>query len=334
MNNSKEATLIAILQNIRALNSNNIQHGPNATTLSLIESVKSDSELNQKDIEELVYNQTLDQNLAGNPEQIYQKLIYLLENNPDVVNDIEDFAEANQIDLDEVFTPETLPQFGQLTEALLQSMRKYAKGGQFEERSNFKTFTIGDKQFSLLLAKTEEEKIRGLSDAESMDDNEGMCFTYEDSPENELLFTMEDTTIPLDIVFVDIAKKVISVQAGQPLDPNPIICKSDSGILYVIEVNQNSGIKEGDEVSSGLKTEELDPNKLHVLNEDGSVQASIDAGSRIFSRKSTAIMIKKAKKAFESKSDVDYKDLGRYVFGELNRQDDRPDEFVDSPDKQ
>ena len=333
MNNSKEATLIAILQNIRALDPNNIQHGPNSSALSLVEAVKSDGKLNQKDINELVFNTTMDQGLAGNPEQIFQKNLYLLQENPDIVDDLEKFAEANNIDLESIFTPETLPQFGQVVEAMLQSMRKYANGGQFEERSNFKTFTIGEKQYSLLVALTEDEKTRGLSDAESMEENEGMIFDYTDDPQTELAFTMEDTTIPLDIIFVDSEKKVISVQLGQPLDLNPIACKSDSGIIYVIEVNQNSGIKEGDLVSSGINTDELDPNKLHVLNEDGTVQASIDSGSRIFSRHSTSIMIKKAKKAFESKTDVDYKDLGRYVFGELNRQDSRPEEFIDNPDK-
>jgi hypothetical protein len=30
---------------------------------------------------------------------------------------------------------------------------------------------------------------------------------------------------------------------------------------------------------------------------------------------------------------VDYKDLGRYVFGELDRQDERPEDYVDSPNK-
>ena len=333
MNNSKEATLIAILQNIRALDPNNIQHGPNSSALSLVEAVKSDGELNQKDINELVFNTAMDQGLAGNPEQIFQKNLYLLQENPDIVDDLEKFAEANNIDLDSIFTPETQYQFGQVIEAMLQSMHKYAQGGQFEERSNFKTFTIGEKQYSLLVAKTEEEKTRGLSDAESMNENEGMIFDYTDEPQNELAFTMEDTTIPLDIIFVDVDKKVISVQLGKPLDANPIVCKSDLGISYVIEVNQNSGIKEGDLISSGINTDELDPNKLHVLNEDGTVQASIDSGSRIFSRHSTAIMIKKAKKAFESKSDVDYKDLGRYVFNELNRQDSRPEEFIDSPNK-
>ena len=144
---------------------------------------------------------------------------------------------------------------------------------------------------------------------------------------------MKDCDLDLSIIFLDKDKVVISNQHGVPNSEEYI---SEDDAKYVLEVDYTTEISPGDkaEFNIGINTEELDPNKLHILNEDGTVQASIDAGSRIFSRKSTSVIIKKAKKAFENKSDVDYKDLGRYVFGELDRQDDRPEEFVDSPDKE
>ena len=74
----------------------------------------------------------------------------------------------------------------------------------------------------------------------------------------------------------------------------------------------------------------MESDKLYILSEDGTVQHELDPGCRIFSIKSTQVMIKKAKKADESKSDVDYKDLGRYVFGELDRQSAREPEYVDN----
>ena len=104
---------------------------------------------------------------------------------------------------------------------------------------------------------------------------------------------------------------------------------------YGLEVNPTDDIKPGDVAEFDLgndeeiSTENLDPEKLYILNEDGTIQHQIDPGVRIFSRKSTAVMIKKAKKAFESKSDIDYKDLGRYIFGELDRQTNRPEEYVE-----
>lgn len=38
----------------------------------------------------------------------------------------------------------------------------------------------------------------------------------------------------------------------------------------------------------------------------------------------------KAKKAYASKEDKDYKALGRYIFKEMDAQDNRPAEYVDN----
>lgn len=143
---------------------------------------------------------------------------------------------------------------------------------------------------------------------------------------------MKDTALPLYIIFVGEDKTVIDVKTGVPNSEDYITCvSSENKIAYVIELTTNAEVSVGDEVKfESLKPSDLDPEKLHILNEDGSIQATIDAGTRIFSRKSTAVLIKKAKKANESKSDVDYKDLGRYMFGELNRQENRDPEYVDN----
>ena len=47
---------------------------------------------------------------------------------------------------------------------------------------------INDKEYNLLLAKTEEEKEHGLQDVESMNDDEGMFFDYRDNPEMNIAF--------------------------------------------------------------------------------------------------------------------------------------------------
>lgn len=206
-----------------------------------------------------------------------------------------------------------------------------AKGGQFEEITKFKTVTIGDVEYNLLVLKTEEEKEKGLMGVTSMNDDEGALFDYSNSPQEELSFWMKDTALPLYIIFVGEDKTVIDVKTGVPNSEDYITCvSSENKIAYVIELTTNAEVSVGDEVKfESLKPSDLDPDKLHILNEDGSIQATIDAGTRIFSRKSTAVLIKKAKKANESKSDVDYKDLGRYMFGELNRQENRDPEYVE-----
>lgn len=189
---------------------------------------------------------------------------------------------------------------------------------------------INNKTYEVSVALSEEDKVTGLQNVEDLE-GEGMLFVY-DEPQH-LDFWMKDCDLDLSIIFINEDKIVISNQRGIPNSEEYV---SEDNAKYVLEVDYTTEINPGDQVefNLGINTEELDPNKLHILNEDGTVQASIDSGSRIFSRKSTSVIIKKAKKAFESKSDVDYKDLGRYVFGELNRQDNRPEEFVDSPDKE
>ena len=184
---------------------------------------------------------------------------------------------------------------------------------------------IGDKEYNVEVTRTEEEKIKGLQEKESLGENEGMLFIY-DEPQ-ELAFWMKDTAIPLDIVFIDEDGEVISVQQGQPYDETLL---EEDGVMYVLEVNQNSGIQPGDE----LDIEEDDDNKqpvMKVLAPDGSTQMELEGGERIFSRKNTKTLIKMAKRAYSSELDKDYKALGKKVFKYLHIQDTNTPEYVDTP---
>lgn len=188
---------------------------------------------------------------------------------------------------------------------------------------------INDKEYNLLLAKTEEEKENGLKDVEEMDSSEGMFFDYRDDPQDEISFWMQDTTIPLDIIFVGENNMVISVHKGIPLTEDLM---TEKNVYYVIELNEDSGVKSGDEVEilDESDLQDLPTSKLLVLNDDGTVQFDLGSGSnRIFSRISSRVIIHKAKKAASSKSDTDYKALGRYIFKELDRQDNRDPEYVE-----
>lgn len=184
---------------------------------------------------------------------------------------------------------------------------------------------IGDKEYNVEVARTEEEKIKGLQEKESLGEDEGMLFIY-DEPQ-ELAFWMKDTAIPLDIVFIDEDGEVISVQQGQPYDETLL---EEDGVMYVLEVNQNSGIQPGDEFDMEDDDDDKQP-VMKVLAPDGSTQMELEGGERIFSRKNTKTLIKMAKRAYSSELDKDYKALGKKVFKYLHIQDTNTPEYVDTP---
>lgn len=206
---------------------------------------------------------------------------------------------------------------------------------------------ISNKQYEVQVAKSEIEKEKGLQDVESMDDNEGVLFDYTNDPQTEISFWMKDTTIPLDIVFINDKLEVVAVEKGEPLSEELITCVTDEGetIIYVLEVNQNSGIQINDKLrfEEEPETDEDDDSdldeievsddefKMYILGPDGNPVHELKGGERIFSRKDTKVLIKLAKKAAKSKSELDYKRLGKRIFKFMSIQDSNEKEYVESP---
>lgn len=188
--------------------------------------------------------------------------------------------------------------------------------------SNMTNIYIGNKEYKVQEAHTEEEKEKGLQGVSSLPEDQGMLFCFEEP--QEVSMWMKDTLIPLDIIFINEDNEVVKVAQGEPNDETPIIAQDT---LYVLEVNKNSGVKEGDELE--IQTEGP---VMKVLAQDGSSQMDLWGGERIFSRKNTVVLIRKAKKAALTNSDKDIKALGRYMFKCIKGQDERPNEYVKNPE--
>lgn len=191
---------------------------------------------------------------------------------------------------------------------------------------------IGNKEYTVKVASTEEEHTEGLSTTENLPANEGMLFTYEE-PEQWLVYTMRNTSLDLDIIFIDKDKKVISVNTVEAFDIKPIVCKEFA--QYVLEVNADSGISVGDELDDSELTEDekelVSRSRMLVLDENGDVQMRLFGGERIFSRIKTRQIVKQAIKAYRSDDEQEYIKLGKLVFKELDAQDNRPAEYVEGP---
>ena len=182
---------------------------------------------------------------------------------------------------------------------------------------------IASKKYKVQVAETDEEKQKGLQGVTSLPEDEGMLFVFEEP--DEISFWMKDTKIPLDVIFIDEDLQVISVQQGIPENEEFM---TENNVNFVLEVNQNSGIKVGDELEFSPESK-VNMNKMQVLDSNGNIQMELDGGERIFSRPNTKVLIKFAKKASATQKDSDYKALGKRIFKFLETQSNNEPEYVE-----
>ena len=189
---------------------------------------------------------------------------------------------------------------------------------------------IGDKTYKCQVAKNEEDRRKGLQGIEYLPVDEGMLFIWEDEATREMW--MKDTKIPLDQIAINDDDEVVLVYTAQPEDETLVPFMNAK---YILEVNAESGIVEGDEFEID-DSDDLNKYVMKVLAPDGSTQMYLQGGERIVSRKETRTLIKKAKKAYANKGgDYDRycKSLGKYMFKILKGQDNREPEYVQVPGK-
>jgi len=97
---------------------------------------------------------------------------------------------------------------------------------------------LAGKRYDIEVARTEDERARGLMFRDSMAANHGMLFVHEH--EEPLAYWMKDTHIPLDILFFDHDLKLVTQQRDVPpctlgdgCPPYP----SNAPAMYVLELN-------------------------------------------------------------------------------------------------
>lgn len=192
------------------------------------------------------------------------------------------------------------------------------------------TVEIGNRVYKCQVAKNEEDRRKGLQGIEHLPPDEGMLFVWNEEGTREMW--MKDTKIPLDQIAINDNDEVVLVYTAQPEDETLVPFMNAK---YILEVNAESGIVEGDEFEID-DSDDLNKYVMKVLAPDGSTQMYLQGGERIVSRKETRTLIKKAKKAYANKGgDYDRycKSLGKYMFKILKGQDNREPEYVQVPDK-
>jgi len=117
----------------------------------------------------------------------------------------------------------------------------------------FTTVKIGNATVRAEIADTPLKQMRGLMFRKSLPENDGMIFPF-DSERYEG-FWMMNTSIPLDIIWLNSTKHVVYMQkAAQPCTITDCpVYKPDAPAQYVLEVN--SGFSDAHKIKVGMKAQ-------------------------------------------------------------------------------
>lgn len=128
------------------------------------------------------------------------------------------------------------------------------RGGSFFPDFSGPHATIDNHKFDLMIAKTEKEKMVGLSKRKSMNDNQAMLFPFDKKARYS--FWMKDTEFALDMIYISDNTIVDIIKNAPPQAGNngqlPIYTpKTDAN--YVLEIkggfSDKYKFKEGDKVT-------------------------------------------------------------------------------------
>lgn len=109
---------------------------------------------------------------------------------------------------------------------------------------------IGSTSIFVDVADTQEERIQGLSGRESLEDNQGMLFIFEESDKHGIW--MKDMKFSIDVIwFNEYGEVIYFVEKARP-ESYPKTFSSSDNSRYVLEVPagfiKREGIKMGDRI--------------------------------------------------------------------------------------
>lgn len=190
---------------------------------------------------------------------------------------------------------------------------------------------VGDKSYICDLFTTDSERRHGLMNLEYLAPDRGALFEF--NKEGTYEFWMKNTSLELTQISINDDDEVEDVYQAVPNDETLI---PFNNCKYLLEVNRTNDIKKGDEFEID-DSDDLNKYVMKVLAPDGSTQMLLQGGERIFSRKSSAKMVKQAKKANTVRENKELfekacRKLGKICLKELYAQNHRDQEYVQVPE--
>ncbi len=120
------------------------------------------------------------------------------------------------------------------------------------------TLTVGDQQVNAEVASSQEARERGLMRRQSLGENSGMLFTFDE--ERVVCMWMKDTPLPLSVAFIALNGNIVSIKE---MEPNTLrqYCSPET-VLYALEMNANWFANKN--VQKGAKVKGLPKHRIPV----------------------------------------------------------------------
>jgi uncharacterized protein len=109
----------------------------------------------------------------------------------------------------------------------------------------------GEQAFTVEVARTPQQRARGLMGRTRLDDGAGMLFVFESAARH--CFWMRNTPLPLSIAFVDTDGRIVSLADMQPHSETLHCPPAD--IRYALEVKQGAFQRRG--IAAGTRVDGL-----------------------------------------------------------------------------
>lgn len=104
----------------------------------------------------------------------------------------------------------------------------------------------GDRAFQIEIADTEDEREAGLMFRQTMTDDRGMLFVFDQT--EGVGFWMKNTPMPLDLIFIGEDGRISAIRKGEP--QSEAVIAPDAPVRFVLELKAGTaarqGIAEGD----------------------------------------------------------------------------------------
>ena len=99
-------------------------------------------------------------------------------------------------------------------------------------------FSGTEATLTVRIADSGDEQRQGLMGVESLGEDQGMAFVYDDPTTGS--FWMKDTLIPLSIAFVD-GDRIVAIEEMTPCESDPCPTWDSRGAAYTLAIEANAG---------------------------------------------------------------------------------------------